>query len=127
MKDATPYLVARCYGKGGDKCTWMPLQACFANTYGEITYARYGAFYKSCPQCEYEALSARMRCQCDSPIGMVDSVVKLDDYISNKEGSLSCQGFVGFSIDCNESEMMRVRTVSAPKILPDEPTWLHNI
>ncbi|EXF85751.1 hypothetical protein CFIO01_07160 [Colletotrichum fioriniae PJ7] len=40
-KDSTPYLVAKCGdGKGGQKCSWMPLTACFANAHGEIVYRR---------------------------------------------------------------------------------------
>ncbi|KXH47302.1 hypothetical protein CSAL01_03277 [Colletotrichum salicis] len=40
-KDSTPYLVAKCGdGNGGQKCSWMPLTACFANAHGEIVYRR---------------------------------------------------------------------------------------
>lgn len=39
-KKTSPYVVARCLTPDADKCSWMPLFACFANTDGAITYAR---------------------------------------------------------------------------------------
>ncbi|KAK1973856.1 hypothetical protein LZ30DRAFT_775654 [Colletotrichum cereale] len=67
LKETAPYLVARCKGFGRERCSWIPLQACFANTNGQITYTKYGAFDQSCSSCEYEASDAEMRCMCYSP------------------------------------------------------------
>ncbi|KAK1658407.1 hypothetical protein BDP55DRAFT_734167 [Colletotrichum godetiae] len=77
-KDSTPYLMAKCGdGNGGQKCSWMPLTACFANAHGKIVYRRYGAFFKSCADCKYENVGTNMTCECTGPKGSVKSVVNL--------------------------------------------------
>ncbi|KAK6225619.1 phosphoglycerate mutase [Colletotrichum tabaci] len=64
-KKTSPYVVARCLTPDADKCSWMPLFACFANIDGAITYARDGFFDKSCSACEYRAALGKMKCRCD--------------------------------------------------------------
>ncbi|OHE93405.1 hypothetical protein CORC01_11270 [Colletotrichum orchidophilum] len=123
-KDSTPYLVAKCGdGKGGERCSWMPLTACFANADGAIVYQRYGAFFKSCTECKYEHTDGNMRCICSGPKGAVTSVVNLNNFLDNRGGLLGCHRFGGNPIGCNEHEMMAIRFHTNPAIIPDEPDW----
>ncbi|WYZ36924.1 hypothetical protein EsH8_II_000430 [Colletotrichum jinshuiense] len=120
---ASPYLVANCKRPGGlkERCTWMPLFACFANSGGHLVYRRYGSFHRSCNKCEYDHFTTVMKCLCKDKDEQVASSVSLNELLWNYEGQIRCHNYIGYEIECTETDMMKIRTATAPDPLPEDP------
>ncbi|KAI1257613.1 hypothetical protein MGN70_000656 [Eutypa lata] len=93
------FLRSTCQADGESHCSKIDLDNCLVNVAGALVGRPNGGFSGSCHDCKFSnddaADEAEFKCTCESDSGPNETVIPLQDYVSNSNGWLMCYDIKG--------------------------------